>query len=306
MMTISNFDPRKFIDREFEHEMFEELLQFRDNARILAFCDSGGMGKTQLLQKFQYRCRIVKPRTPVSLIALDQLEDNTPLTLVKTIIRDLGDYFGLEFPNFNKYYYARISGDFMPFSSVSLENADFQGASDIRIAGMDAVGAQKVNVNVNSAGDGMLTPEQQVKADDVCIRAFFDDLKQHCVDKPVVLLLDAYERCAREIKEWIEGYFLQRCFFDLENRPARFVLVMTGRELPEFEKYWASEDIETVVGSVRQLRKWEKRHVEEMLRVHGFAYKPEHVEVLFHMLELGHPPSVVVQASHMIFEGAGV
>ena len=68
------FDPKKFIDREFEQEIFEELLKFESQARILAIKDTGGMGKSHLLEKFQYRCRVTKPRrTPLALIALDQL-----------------------------------------------------------------------------------------------------------------------------------------------------------------------------------------------------------------------------------------
>ena len=82
-MAEKNFDPKKFIDREFEQELFEELLQLKDNARILAIQDDkGGMGKSQLLEQFKYRCRTVKPRTPVSLIALDQLPGDSPLDLI--------------------------------------------------------------------------------------------------------------------------------------------------------------------------------------------------------------------------------
>jgi len=97
-MPKKEFDPHKFIDREFEQELFEELLQLKDQARILAIRDAGGMGKSQLLQKFQYRCRTVKPRIPVSLIALDLLPDNSPLALMQEIEKDLSAL--LEFPTF--------------------------------------------------------------------------------------------------------------------------------------------------------------------------------------------------------------
>jgi hypothetical protein len=77
-------DPRKFIDREFEQELFAELLLLKDGARILAIRDRGGMGKSHLLEKFQHRCRTNRPdRIPISLVELDQLSDNTPLALIK-------------------------------------------------------------------------------------------------------------------------------------------------------------------------------------------------------------------------------
>lgn len=49
LMAFGLFDPTKFINREFEQELFEGLLRFEDEARILAIQDGGGMGKSQLL-----------------------------------------------------------------------------------------------------------------------------------------------------------------------------------------------------------------------------------------------------------------
>lgn len=99
-MLDKSFDPKKFIDREFEQELFEELLQLNDDARILAIRDAGGMGKSQLLQKFQYRCRTAqRPRTPVALIDLGQLPDSSPLALVQQMEKEFSS-FSLQFSNF--------------------------------------------------------------------------------------------------------------------------------------------------------------------------------------------------------------
>jgi hypothetical protein len=156
-------------------------------------------------------------------------------------------------------------------------------------------GAQTVNLNLTSTGVGTLTGQQQDAALKVCVRAFFDDLKNHCQDTPVVILLDAYEKCADSLKEWILNYFLQEQFFDLAHRPKRLVLVVAGREVPPFEENWTPEDIETVVGSVRQLGKWEKEHVEECLQKHGINYEPKQVDIFYGLIEMGYPPSYVVQ-----------
>jgi len=128
MPQAKQFDPRKFIDRDFEQELFEELLQRQDQARLLAIRDAGGMGKTQLLQQFQYRCRTVKPRTPVSLVALDQLPDDSPLALIQQIERDLSP-FAIEFPTFSYYEQARKAHDFSTIrGSVDLRGADMRQA----------------------------------------------------------------------------------------------------------------------------------------------------------------------------------
>ncbi|MGH9427569.1 MAG: hypothetical protein ACRD2L_14855, partial [Terriglobia bacterium] len=240
---MADFDPKKFIDREFEQELFEDLLQLKDQTRILAIRDSGGMGKTQLLQKLQYRCRTVKPRTPVSFISLDQLSDNHPLTLIKRIEQDL-TALGLKFPNFEKYDRARISGDFSPILSyIDLQDADFKGASDIKMAGkMVNVEGSQAPVNVNLSV-GELTPEQEASAREACLRVFFDDLKEQCAENPVVLLFDAYEKCEKSLKKWIEETnLLEKHFFDLTTRPKRLVLVVAGRETPKFETRWAPDD----------------------------------------------------------------
>jgi hypothetical protein len=301
-MADKKFDPTKFIDRTFEQGLFEDLLQFKDsdNTRILAICDKGGMGKTQLLRKLEYRCRTVKPRMPVSLIDLEELRDNNPLTLVKKAVQDLVP-FGLALPNFLKYDIARRSGDFSPIlSSIYLEGA-YLRAGSIKMAGSMAnvEGNETVNLNITSTGIGTLNPEQQAIADEVCIRAFFDDLKEHCRERAVVLLFDAYDKCGETLKEWILHTLLATHFFDLNKRPARLVLVVAGREKPEFEMNWVREDIEAVVKS-RQLGKWEKGDVEECLKVNRFIYEANQLELFWTMIQEGLPPSFVFDAMQSI------
>ena len=70
-----SFDPKKFFDRDAELKEFEKLLEFNLHTRVLALQIAGGNGKSQLLEKLGHRCRTGKPRVPVSLIALDQLDD---------------------------------------------------------------------------------------------------------------------------------------------------------------------------------------------------------------------------------------
>ena len=96
-----------------------------------------------------------------------------------------------------------------------------------------------------------LTSEQQAMAQNVRIRTFFDELKQHCDKEPVVLLFDAYEKCANDLKSWVEGYLLDRHFFDLESRPAHLLLVLAGRELPDFRMYLSDADFQAVARVVK-------------------------------------------------------
>jgi len=294
-MADKKFDPKKFVNREFEQELFEELLRFKDHARVLAIRDSGGAGKTQLLEKFRYRCSTVKPRTPVTFIPFDQQPDMiNPLALIKAIEKDLAP-FGVKFSEFQKFDTARRSGNFTEIlSSVYLQEAKFQGARDLKIAAYQQ--------NIGHAGTviqgtvvGTLTPEQQETADNVCARAFFDDLKRYCAEKgPVVFLFDAYDKCADELKKWIMDGLLATYCFDLENRPERLVLVLAGEDIPEFDLQWPQEDCDMIVRSVKELAKWKREHVEECLRFHGLEYTSEQVTSFYGLIQMGFRPSDVV------------
>jgi hypothetical protein len=136
-----------------------------------------------------------------------------------------------------------------------------------------------------------LTDEQQETAQEVCFHSFFDDMKQHCASRTAVLLVDSYEVCKwgsdTRLNTWIIDHFLRRYFFDMEKRPTRLLLVLAGRELPNFDSHWSPHDQERVVRSVNQLREWEREHVAEYLDVHGFSYDEKDVEALHTLIKRG-------------------
>jgi hypothetical protein len=287
------FDPTKFIDREFEQELFEELLHFNTPARILAIRDSGGMGKSFLLERFQYRCRTVKPRTAVSLIALDQLPDKSPLSIIKLMVKHLSG-FNLKFDNFNRYESARQSFDFNAIrSSLHAETANFTGASDVRMASNMTNITQARDLFVTTGPPSPLTTEQDEAAREVIINCFFGELKQQCATRPVVLMLDQYENSDPDIQSWIVESLLERYFFDLVNPFGSFVLVLAGREIPQFQL--PKEDHDQLVRSVNELGQWEKKHVAECLKAHGFKYTPEELDSFYGLIKMGIAPSEVVQ-----------
>lgn len=292
-MADKKFDPQKFIDREFEQELFEELLQLKDSARILAIRDSGGMGKSQLLQKFQYRCRTARrPRTPVSLVDLGQLPDNSPLGLVQQIEKELTAF--LKFPTFAQLETARRAHDFTTIrGAVDLRGADLHGA-EMRVAGVMTNIAQAGPVTVHAA-PSTFTDEQQAMARDLCVQAFLEDLAGHCRQQLVVIIFDGFEHCHVNLQTWLLDHFLEPHCFDLARRPAQLLVVLAGRELPRFEAHWPADDCALLVKSVRALGKWTATHVEECLRVHGFCYTERQLKLFCEMIEMGVPPAQVVQ-----------
>ena len=301
-MTPREFDPEKFIDREFETELFENLLQFNDQARILAIKDKRGMGKSHLLAKLQYRCRVIKPRIPVSFIPLDQLEDARPYGLVNRIAQDLQN-MALEFPDYALYNGALRLGDFKRFLTVmDLRSANFAGAQGARFSG--------TNLNFENVESVVyedpvpFSPQQQGFAEEGCITAFFNDLTKSAAETPVVLMFDAYEKCEEKLQAWIEEYLLDKYFFNLEQRPKKLLLVLAGREVPAFENRWGVEDSKTVVSFVKELRKWKREHIEALLRVHGFVYSEEQLDLVAAMSENDTSPSMILEVIHFVFNRA--
>ncbi|HJQ70833.1 MAG TPA: hypothetical protein VKA70_17800 [Blastocatellia bacterium] len=293
-MADTSFDPKRFIDRESEQERFEELLRFETPVRILAIRDTGGMGKSHLLEKFQHRCRTGRPRTPISLIALDQLPDYSPFFLVKMIAEHL-DALNIRLENFTRYENARQSADFrLISSSIDLRGANFGGASDVTIAGTVFRDTTISNVNLPSQATN-LNPDQEKTAREVVIGSFFDDLQKYCNKQPIVIMLDSYEKCDPGLQKWIVNHLLEKYFFSGFLQSCRLALIIAGRELPPFDSRWSEEDCDKTVKSINGLRKWEKKHVEEFLRVHGFPYEQPDVDAFYRLIERGIPPSEVIQ-----------
>jgi hypothetical protein len=279
------FDPRKFIDREFEQELFEELLAFQDAARILAIRDVSGMGKSHLLALFRYRCRVTRPRTPVSLIDLRLLPDQSPMLFVKAVVEDLVA-LDVPFPEFNRYESARVSADFDFFrGSVYLQGASFKDARDIRRM--------------------ELTGEQREKAEDVCVRSFLTDVRAYCAEQPIVLLIDSFERCNERLRAWLREHFLEPYFFDPAKRPAKLLLVVAGQTVPDFTGNWSIEECERTVKLVDGLSRWTREHVEQCLMVQGFRYEEQDIDSFYRLVELGLPPSQVTQAIETVLSQKG-
>jgi hypothetical protein len=383
-MINKRFDPRKFIDREFEQELFADLLLLKNDARILAIRDKSGMGKSHLLKIFQYRCRTNRPdRIPISLVELDQLPDNSPLALIKLIVQHLAT-FDIACPKFTHNNSMRLSADFLSISkspylrpsttgrkqsarehvnvaalrfnlithfneselrdvyfdlSIEYESLPGQHKNDkarelisyaqrnrridelvthcrrlqpqadwqaVERLPTPEISAAELFDDAQSWDDELLTtrhnppvepltPEQEATAQEVSIRAFFDDLSAICADRTIVLMFDAYEKCNDKLKQWIEEYFLERLFFNREQRPQRLLLVVSGREVPDFDARWSIDDCDTLIRSVKELGKWGRSDVADCLRVHGYDdYDDQKVDTFYNLILMGIPPSGVV------------
>jgi predicted MPP superfamily phosphohydrolase len=276
-ISISGYDPRKFIGRESEQQRFEELLRFETPARILAIKAKSGDGKSRLLEQFHQRCRTVEPPIPLSLVLLDQLPDSSPLALIQSIAEDL-ILCGIRLDTYQAKEYARMSADFGGLSSrTQLQDAE--------------------TVNVSSATEP-LSPEQEKAARGIVINSFFDDLHAYCAVNPVVIMLDAFDKCERNLKDWLVNHFLRRNFFGDTCESCLLALVIAGQKLPAFHEHWPTAKCDSKILAIDKLGKWTREDLAECLRAYGInnyeSYKL--FNTLYDLIDMNMPLSVIVQA----------
>lgn len=269
-MTTQQFDPEKFIGREYEQNIFQELLTFQNPIRVLLIQDSGGMGKSLLLQQFRHLCLSQQPMIAATLIPLDQLPDQHPLALMATITQELGK-MDVAFPRFNQSERERTRDD---MTAVSTSSA-FQESEGKSTANRG---------DIRDTGEMSVVETGQRQRDITPMEAFFADLND--LEQPTVLLLDAYERCQEELRIWITETLLTSI-----PESARLLIVVAGRQIPQ---------IDGPVQRIEELTRWERDHVVQYLEKNGISYSAQHLGLFGQMAERGMPPSLIIQSVNAV------
>ncbi|WP_448642793.1 hypothetical protein [Geodermatophilus sp. URMC 63] len=299
---MPELDPRDLIDRHAEQEEFRRIVPGAESTetgqgRMLTICDRGGRGKSSLLKRLLYNCQFdMKPQASGCLVELDRLAANpSPFALVKSIHKGLTKVTGVEmqkrFAKFNRLNGARELRDFTLFE----ESGD--GPSGVRVSAMAAIGtvsegSRAAGVNLENVQNAQITQitqraefteEQELRAQQRCVEAFFDDLRVVCATQSVVVMFDTWERCNLQLRDWIRDEFLANHALhpDPGLRPDRLVVVVAGRPYDppdtryglrpdEFRPLFDSEEeLEATVRSVKSLSEWEAEHVSKFLVLNG-------------------------------------
>lgn len=273
------FSPEKLIDREGERELFNGMLHFKDDARLLTITDGGGHGKSALLKRMEYDCQWAGDDATrhVALVPLDELRDPTEFGWVEFTRDKLGPK--ARFDTFDALMRARAQRSDVVFTRGTSVGGAMAGTLDARAASLG--GSQNVYTGINSpiekADNVYITPrtewtssDQETLARKECINAFLGDLKTICANEPVVLLMDVWERCNAALQRWITVEFLKSQCFDVNGRPEKLVLVIAGRQVPPFRDM-LRDRYDRLVKSISSLGEWNERHVKEFLSVHGYT-----------------------------------
>jgi len=279
----NNFDPRNFIDRQAEQELFRDLVSFTSPARMLTICDKGARGKSSLLKRLQYNCKYeIRPPVHACLIALDQLANTSRFELINKIRDELK---GVAFPKFDQLNNARMAHDFTPFELRTFESRNRISVEgpverEARVANqlIENQHFENADTVINMTSRLPFNADQQTFAQNKCLEAFFEDLRVICATQPIVLLFDAWERCYLELREWITDELLRNhCFNRDKNlRPANLAIVLASRphgkeqrhglREGEFIRLFADEqEYAAIVLSRTSLSDWDSEHVRDFL-----------------------------------------
>jgi hypothetical protein len=299
VMTVSKLNPRDHIDRHAEQELFRQLASFDSAARMLTICDRGGLGKSSLLKRLRYNCqREFRPPVPACLIELDKLQDPSHFAFVSGIVEELSS---VRFAKFNEFDNARVfkiaaafedSGD---YRSRGLDIRASARAGTVAPGGLSAGVAVQHAERVDLSGERPeFTEEQERRARLRCVEAFFDDLRTICAAQPIVLLLDAWERCNIKLRDWILDELLGNHVLhpDSSLRPDKLGIVIAGRPYhpsstpeglrpDELRPFFDSQaELEACVLSIASLSEWDEEHISEFLALNGLD-EPSQEDIFF-------------------------
>jgi hypothetical protein len=290
--------PQDHIDRTAEQELFRDLATYQTPARILTICDQGGRGKSSLLKRLRYNCQHeIKPAVPCCLLELDKLADRGPseFNFAESVVDGFivrGEDVSKRFAKFNQLNDARLAKDFTPFE----DDSRTVRTRDPRLIGRsDVTRNLGTSIGVNVEGDYIqaavpdFTEDQDKRARDRCVDALFDDLRSICATRPMVLMLDGWERCDLSLRDWIMEEMLSNHVFnpDAGLRPDKLAVVIAGRpHMPgkspyglrddEFRALFDSDaDFAECVLSIKSLSKWESEHIREFMVINGYSEPTE-------------------------------
>jgi hypothetical protein len=328
----AELDPRDHCDRLREQTIFGELMKFQSVGRLLTFSDVGDSGKSSLLRRLEHNCaEQIKPPVPrcrVELNLLGQAEESALAQRPFGFVHYLVDHFAHRidkpqnlFPSFHALNAAREAGNFGPFrqggAAAAQPGIAVTGTSTVENNEGQSIGVKNVDMeihggtfSIHQAGPLGLLPHQEKLAQERCIEAFFADLRTTCAQRPLAILLDGWDRCDRDLQDWIRDEMLGRNVFhpDPARRPDQLLVVIAGRphgydetrgqhprglRPDEFSGLFdSSQEFSQAVCRIEGLsREWDDKAVRGFLRNLGYDQPDaEDLEVIQSKMRKGRPP----------------
>lgn len=257
-------EPSDVVDREAESRRFQELLAEEASQRVLAISDDSGWGKSELLHKLRHIC--VYHGIPVALVKLDELAYPDEISVAEEVAMQLGQT-GIQLESFEKLNKYRGFQDVAAFidayrsmsGKINVEGASVSGGQ---------VAALIVNAEqVHSIGVPDWTPNAAKQARLICLDAFASDLFRPGRSRPVVILLDAFQKADQDFRRWFFHGLMRKHMLGDGIGSHRCVVVLAGEKLEQMLRA-QFPDYDSHFECISALSSWQLAHTKRMLEVH--------------------------------------
>jgi len=194
---------RKFVNRDFEYEQFDRIVNkpMEDREKtILAFQGPEGMGKTMLLQRLQFECK----NRNIANVRIFLEDVHNPVEIMRKIAKELGE---VEFAKwFEKMAYWDLPAPVevnvsAPAGTINLQGDGFQVEGDI------IAGSKIEKVEVINTTNAALNPKG---AESALTDTFLQSLGEFISTRSVVIILDGFDSTDSDTRRWLAENVLGR------------------------------------------------------------------------------------------------
>ena len=258
--------PERIVDQKKPQEHFRELVEGKRPPRVFLVRDErAGCGKSLLLRRLAANCLGFAGSPPAARVDLADVSDPSPFHLVTRLSEQLGDD---RLPGFVRLRNA-VGVDPMPFRAGSDVAPYFHGEVNADQQQV-AAGGVSAGIHMNQVNIQLPTWSETMRpgAERMCLQAFVEDLRALGPERPAVILVDSVDEKAAEpkLREWVVEWLLQGVFLNPQRRPPHVVLVVAGRQLPDYGALLGANATDRLVEPPFQAD-WEPSHTEAFLRL---------------------------------------
>jgi hypothetical protein len=264
-----------FVDREKQTDGFLKMLQGGTERTIMAIEAPAEMGKTWTIQRMRHECSLQKVCN-----AHFDFRDRRPWDYL-AIVRQARDQMGA--PHFNL-----LTQTINESTGVNIQLSTGSGAGGVDLSvGTEGSQISDSQIEVGDVAGRDIIKDNffYVQADSNTTRraiearitdAFFTCLVDLPQDKPSVFFFDSYEEVTEEADRWIQLQLLARI---RDGQLSKVIVVLAGRELPEFDRSsWrhclastglSPFEMEHIIEYIVERRKLNHLDVETILKTSG-------------------------------------
>jgi hypothetical protein len=260
-MTDNRFRPDQIIDRESELGKFTKLLSAPGRPRLLAIQDKSGTGKSELMKLLEFEAR-----RNSALTCLVELDGEDRFGLVDAMVKRLKTDHFVGFPAYERVNAYRLSGNFadavgVPHAPVPQELKLILQDNEIRDANVGAI-------------QNIMRTDPDAFLRDRALDSFVEEFQARCGERPLVLLLDRFDRGSPEAQQWFLGMLRGRVFARDQDAFGQLLVVIAGEDVRLEElPLMLGDRFEQDADVIHPLTLWNEEHIRTWLTRSGVPHR---------------------------------